>query len=47
MPYLHFIQTKLDSKGAQIKSLDVNFQKHSIANIFDIIKYLENEKIKT
>ena len=44
MPYLHFISTKLDSKGGQIKGLDFTFQTHSIAKIFDIVKYLENEK---
>ena len=44
MLYLHFIQTKLDSKGGQIKGLDVTFQMHSIAKIFDIVKYLKNEK---
>ena len=37
-------QTKLDSKGGQIKGLDVTFQMHIIAKIFDIIKYLKNEK---
>ena len=35
---------KLDSKGGQIKGLDVTFQMHSIAKMFDIIKYLTNEK---
>ena len=44
MLYLHFIQTKLDSKGGQIKGLDITFQMHSIAKIFDIVKYLKNEK---
>ena len=44
MPYLHFILTKLDSNGGQIKGLDVTFQMHIIPKIFDIIKYLKNEK---
>ena len=44
MPYLHFISTKLDSKSGQIKGLDVTFQMHSIAKIFDIVKYLKNKK---
>ena len=44
MPYLHFIQTKLDSKSGQIEGLDVTFQMHSMVKIFDIIKYLINEK---
>ena len=44
MPYLHFIQTKLDLKSGQIKGFDVSFQMHIIAKIFDIIKYLKNEK---
>ena len=42
MPYLHFISTKLDSKRGQIEGLDVTFQMHSIAEIFDIVKYLKN-----
>ena len=42
--YLHFILTKLDSKGRQIKDFDVIFQMHIEAKIFDIIKYLKNEK---
>ena len=44
MPYLQFISTKLDSKSGQIKGLDVTFQMHSIAKIFEIINYLKNEK---
>ena len=44
MPYLHFIETKLDSKSGKIKGLDVTFQMHIIAKIFDIIKYLKNKK---
>ena len=44
MPYLHIIWTKLNSKGGKIKGLDVTFQMHSEAKIFDIIKYLKNEK---
>ena len=47
MPYLHFISTKLDPKRGQIKGLDVTFQMHSIAKIFDIIMYLKNEKNQT
>ena len=35
-----------DSKCGQIKGLDITFQMHIIAKIFDIIKYLKNEKIK-
>ena len=46
MPYLYFIQTKLDSKGGQIEGLDVTLQMHSIAKICNIIKYLKNVKIK-
>ena len=42
MPYLYFISTKLDSKSGQIKGFDVSFQMHSIARIFDIVKYLKN-----
>ena len=42
MPYLYFISTKLDSKSGKIKGLDVTFQMHSIANIFDIVVYLKN-----
>ena len=44
MPYLYFISTKLDSKSGQSKSLDVTFRMHSIAKIFDIVKYLKNDK---
>ena len=33
-----------DSKGGQIKGLDVTFQTQIIAKIFDIIKYLRNKK---
>ena len=44
IPYLYFISTKLDSKSGQSKSLDVTFQMHNIAKIFDIVKYLKNEK---
>ena len=33
-----------DSKGGQIKGLDITFQMHSIAKIFDNVKYLKNEK---
>ena len=44
MPYLYFISTKLDSKSSQIEGLDVTFQMHSVAKIFDIVKYLKNEK---
>ena len=44
MPYLHFISTKLDSKRNKIKDLDVTFQMHSINKIFDIVKFLKNEK---
>ena len=44
MPYLHLITIKLDSKSDQIKGLDVTLQMHSIAKIFDIVKYLKNEK---
>ena len=44
MPYLHFIQMKLDSKGGQIERLDFNFQLHIITKISNIIKYLKNEK---
>ena len=40
--YLHYISTTLDSKSGQIKGLDVTFQMHSIAKIFDIVKYLKN-----
>ena len=32
------------SKSGQIKGLDVTFQMHSIAKIFDIVKYLKNQK---
>ena len=46
MPYLHFIETKLDSKGDQIKGLDVPSQMHIIVKIFDIIKCLKNKKNK-
>ena len=42
MIYVYFIWTKLDSKSCQIKGLDVTFQMHRIAKIFDIVKYLEN-----
>ena len=41
-PYLSLISTKLDSKSGQIKGLDVTFQMHGIAEIFDIVKYLKN-----
>ena len=41
MPYLHFITTKLDTISSQIKGLDVTFQMHSIAKIFNIVKYLK------
>ena len=43
MPYLHFISTKLDSKSGQIKGLDVTFQMHYIAKIFDMVKYLKKK----
>ena len=33
---------KLDSKSGQIEGLDVTFQMHSKAKIFDIVKYLKN-----
>ena len=42
MQYRYFISTKLDPKRGQIKSIDVIFQMHSIAEIFDIVKYLKN-----
>ena len=42
LPYLHFISTKLDLKSSQIEGLDVIFQMHSTAKIFDIVKYLKN-----
>ena len=42
MPYVHFIWTKLDSKSGQIKGLDVTFQMHGIARIFDFVKSLKN-----
>ena len=44
MSYLHFIQTKLDSNGGQIKGLDVPLWMQIISKIFDIIKYLKNKK---
>ena len=44
MPYLHFISTKLDSKSRQIEGLDFTFHMHSTSKIFDIVKYLKNEK---
>ena len=44
MPYLSFISTKLNSKSGQIRVLDVNFQMHGTAKIFDIVKYLKNWK---
>ena len=44
MPYLYFISTKLDSKSNQIKGLEVTFQMHSIAKIFDFVKSLKNLK---
>ena len=44
MTYLYFISTKLDSKSGQIEALDVTFQTHRIAKIFDIVKYLKNYK---
>ena len=44
MPYFHFLKTKLDSKDGRIKGLDVTFKMHSIAKIFDVIKYVKNEK---
>ena len=44
MPYLNFRWTKLDSEDSQFKGLDVNSQMHTIAKIFDIVKFLENEK---
>ena len=47
MSYLHFIRTKLDLKGGQIECLDATFQMHITAKIFDIIKYLKNEKNRT
>ena len=37
MPYLHFISTELDSKSGKITGLDVTFQMHSIAKIFDTV----------
>ena len=43
MLYLHFIQTKLDSKGGQIKGLDFIFQMHSVAKIFVIIIKYEGD----
>ena len=49
MLYLHFIQTKLDSKGGQMKGLELTLQMHIIAKIIDIIKYLKkgkNQKLK-
>ena len=44
MQYLYFTPTKLYSKGGQIEGLDVTFQMRRVAKIFDIIKYLKNEK---
>ena len=42
MSYLYFILTKLDSKSDKIKGLDITFQIHGTAKIFDIVKYLKN-----
>ena len=42
--FTSYKQTKLDSKGGQIKGFDVTFQMHIVAKIFDIIKYLKNKK---
>ena len=44
--FTSYKQTKLDPKGGQTKGFDATFQMHIIAKIFDIIKYLKNEKIK-
>ena len=44
MPCIYFISTKLDSKSGQIKGFDVTFRMHSIAKIFDIVKYLRKGK---
>ena len=38
--------SKLDYKFCQIKGLNVTFEIHIIAKIFDIIIYLKNEKKK-
>ena len=42
MSYHYFISTKLDLKSGQFKGFVVKFQIHSIAKIFDIVKYLKN-----
>ena len=44
MPYLYFISTKIDSKSGDLKGLDITFQIHGTAKIFDIVKYLKNLK---
>ena len=40
--YIPMYNTCSDSKGGQIKGLDVTFQMHSTAKLFDIVKYLKN-----
>ena len=44
MPYPYFISTKIDTKSVQFEGLDVTFQMHSTAKLFDIVKYLKNWK---